>query len=420
MTNKPTTFGYLIPEFPSQTHILFWREIVALRSWGIPLALFSTRRPSPGACPHAFAKQAHEETRYLFPPRWLPATAALAGCRHRITEAVSYLCNLRESPIPERLRLLGLLPCAADLLDHCRTLGVSHLHVHSCADAAHLAALCQILGGPSYSMTLHGDLDVYGRDHAAKMKRATFVSAVTASLQAEILARAGLEKDRVPVIWMGVDTDRFFDSRERLYEANRLHLVTVARLNVTKGHVIGLECVRRLVDEGMDIHYTLAGEGPHRGMIEEDIRRLGLTDRVTLAGSISEDEVIRLLQAADVFLLTSFGLGESGPVAVKEAMACGLPVVCSIIGGTRDMVRHGVDGFLVEQKDVDGNIQALKILAMDPQKRQAMGQAARLWAEERFDYRVYVRQLLERLEKSLRNKTGNGCGMIERRATECS
>lgn len=407
MTKQPVTFGYLIPEFPSQTHVLFWREIAVLRSWGTRLAIFSTRRPAPEACPHAFARQAREETRYLFPPRWFSATRTLAGCGHRIGKAIGYVLGLRESSLAVRLRLPGLIPCAADLLHHCRGLNVSHLHVHSCADAAHLAALCHILGGPSYSLTLHGDLDVYGRDHASKMRRATFVSAVTASLQEEVLARVGLEEDRVPVIWMGVDTDRFIDSLERRYDANRLHVVTVARLNVTKGHAVGLECVRRLVDEGLDIRYTLAGEGPHRGIIEEDIRRLRLTDRVTLAGTISEDEVIRLLQTADAFLLTSFGLGESGPVAVKEAMACGLPAVCSIIGGTRDMIRHGVDGFLIEQKDIDGNTEALRLLARDPQKRRDMGRAARRRAEEVFDYRMYIRQLLDRLEESAKGRTKN-------------
>src|SRR5208337_4027216 len=160
--------GYLVPEFPSQTHIFFWREIVALRGMGISVHLISSRRPPPDACRHDFAQAAARETHYVFPPRWLPALGALAvrpGCT---LKALGYVWGLREAGFKQKLKCTGLLFSAADLLLFARSRRLDHIHAHSCADAAHVVALCHVLGGPGYSLTLHGDLPVYGTDHASK------------------------------------------------------------------------------------------------------------------------------------------------------------------------------------------------------------------------------------------------------------
>ena len=89
---------------------------------------------------------------------------------------------------------------------------------------------------------------------------------------------------------------------------------------------------------------------------------------------------------AAVVLLTSIGQGEAAPVAVMEAMSCGLPCIVSIIGGTADMIRDGEDGLLVPQEDVEAIAAALRKLVTDPDLRRAMGQAARTSAEEKFDH----------------------------------
>src|SRR5262249_48333734 len=164
----------------------------------------------------------------------------------------------------------------------------------------------------------------------------------------------GLPEDRVGVVWMGVDCEAFRDEGRRAYEPGRLHLVTVARLNPMKGHRHALAAMRAALDSGADLRYTIAGEGPHRGEIEADAKRLGLDGRVDMAGTLGEEAVRDLLQRADAFVLPSVGLGEAAPVSVMEAMACGLPVVSSVIGGTPDMITSGEDGILVRQGDEQG------------------------------------------------------------------
>jgi glycosyltransferase involved in cell wall biosynthesis len=390
--------GYFVPEFPSQTHVFFWREVEALRRLGLQVYLLSSRRPDPAACRHDFAGPAARETHYVFPPLWFTALKSLAVRPIRTLKALGYVASLRESPVLRRLVYGGMILSAADLLACSRELKLDHIHAHSCADAAHVVALCRILGGPPYSLTLHGDLPVYGKDHASKMTRAKFVACVTTPLQRQVSQRVGLPVDRIPVLWMGVNCDKFRENGCRAYRPRRLHLVTVARLDAMKGHRHALAAMRAALERGCDITYTIAGEGAYRREIEEATRRLGLQERVRLTGTLSEESVLDLLQQADVFVLPSIGLGEAAPVSVMEAMACGLPVICSIIGGTPDMITSGVNGLLIPQGDESALAGALVLLAENAEERKRLGGAARDRAVQLFDCKETARRLVEAMQ----------------------
>lgn len=384
--------GILIPEFPSQTHTFFWREICALRAQGCTVSLLSTRRPPPNACPHEFAEPARQQTSYLWPPPWLRATLQLARHPLRTARAMGYLMGLEETPWRRRLLLLSLLWAAAGLVLLARRRGIQHVHVHSCADAAHLVALAHWLGGPRYSLFLHGDLPVYGTDHRHKMRRAAFVMTAGSHLVAQVATVAQVPAARIVPTCMGVDT-KAFSAVAGTRDQGPLQVLTVARLNRTKGHLHALAAVQACRRAGIAIAYHVVGAGDFEPEIRAAIAALGLADCVVLHGGLGEDRVRARLAAADVFLLASTGLGEAAPVAVMEAMACGLPVVCSIIGSTPDMLRDGEEGYLVPQADEAALARALTALARDPARRAAMGRQARLRAETQFDAGLLARQL---------------------------
>ncbi len=393
--------GYLLPEFPSQTHVIFWREICLLREMGVDVVLFSTRRPAPGSCPHEFAAAAEAETHYVYPPPLVASLLSLATRPLGVFRALRYIAGLRESPIKERIRKLSLMVCAADLARHAREKGIRHIHSHSAAEGAHLVALCRLLGGQSYSLTLHGDLPVYGTDHRSKMEDASFVLVVGKHLKRQVEEKVGIPAERVISTFLGVDTDQWHDAGQRSYEPGRLHIVTVSRLSYTKGILHALAAVRAAVDRGFDVRYSIAGEGPYRPEIEAEVVRLGLSDRVALLGLQSEARIIGLEQRADAFMLPSIGMGEAFPCSVMEAMASGLPVICSIIGATPEMIDHEVEGFLIEQGDEAGLTAALVRLAEDPDERGRMGAAARRRAREKFDRRVSTNRFIEEVRRSI-------------------
>ncbi len=382
--------GILIPEFPTQTHIFFWREIAALRQNGVTVELLSTRRPKD-ACPHEFGRAAAAETHYLYPPdlRMLGAELDARG----LARVAGYVASLTPS---SRARALGLALCAADLAAHAKRKGIQHVHVHSCADAAHVAAMSFLLNGPPYSLHLHGDMAVYGADHRQKMQNAAFVGVAARPLLQQV-ADMGVPRDRAFRMTMGVDLSRFEARPPRPPGSGPLHLVSVSRLALCKGHVFALEGVRRVVDAGVHLRYSIAGAGADRDAIEADVARLGLQEQVRFLGPLSEGKVSALLKEADVCLLTSIGLGEASPVAVMEAMSSGVPAICSRIGGTADMIESGVDGILVDQADVGAIARAIHALATDRSVLAHMSGSARKRAERDFDARSLARALVERI-----------------------
>jgi colanic acid/amylovoran biosynthesis glycosyltransferase len=387
--------GYLVPEFPNQTHIIFWREITLLREMGIEVFLLSTRRPAPGSCPHEFAEQAEAETHYVYPPSLATCAVTLASRPKGTLRAMRYVANLRESPIKDRVKKLGLVFCAADLIRYAQQHGIRHIHCHSTAEGAHLVALCRLLGGPTYSLTLHGDLPVYGTDHRSKMADASFVLVVGQHLKKQVENNIGVPADRVISTFLGVDTKRWHDAGHHAYKAGGLDVVTVARLNYGKGIPHALAAVRAAVDRGFDVRYSIVGEGPYRSEIEEEIRRLGLSERVKLLGMLSESQIISLNQRADAFMLPSIGLGEAFPSVIIEAMASGLPVISSIIGATPEMITDQSEGFLVEPGDEAGLTTALIRLAENPDERRRMGEAAQRRARAVFDRKNSVNRFIQ-------------------------
>jgi len=387
--------GYLVPEFPSQTHAFFWREVQGLRALGATVCLVSTMRPPAGACRHKFATEAAAQTDYLF-PRGILALRRLLTQPARLVSAVRYVLHLKETPWYRRFFLLGMLPLAARLADLSRARGFDHIHIHSCASAAHLGALAQILGGPTYSLTLHGDLPVYGTDHRAKMRNATFVACVTRQLRDRVVEEVGLAVEKVPVLWMGVDLSRYHAGKTPT-EPGAIRAIMVARLTWPKGHSFALQALKRLKDSGLRVELQIVGDGPYRHTIVKEMNALDMAGETRFLGTLSEDDVARCLADSDVLLLPSIGIGEAAPVSVMEAMASGRPVIASIIGGTPDMINNGVNGYLCEQENVDCIADHLTRLASDMQLRERIGASARLKAEQDFDSSILAARLFHQI-----------------------
>jgi len=386
--------GILIPEFPSQTHVFFWREIEALERLGVEVKILSTKRPVE-ACPHPFAAEAARRTHYVFPPRPAALRTAAASLR-RLPDVLAYLASLSGN-LKDRARHVLYAACALDFVEYATGEQLDHVHVHSCADAAHVAAIARRLGGPTFSLHLHGDLQVYGRDHRQKMRDSLFVAAAARPMQDQVITEAGVPAERAFTLIQGVDTTRFL-ARKAGPRSGPLHLVTVARLNRVKGHAHALAAIKYMLDKGLDLRYSIVGSGPDRALIEAEIQRHGIGDRVEMPGSLGEHAILELLRAAHVFILPSIGIGEASPVAVMEAMASGLAVICSRIGGTPDMISDGVDGLLVDRGDEAGIATAIERLA-DDDYRNRIGAAARLRAEQQFDSSVRARILVETIQR---------------------
>jgi glycosyltransferase involved in cell wall biosynthesis len=143
------------------------------------------------------------------------------------------------------------------------------------------------------------------------------------------------------------------------------------------------------------LELELVGDGPERARIEGVVAATGSGPRVRLTGYQADPSPY--LHGADVFVLPS--AAEACPMALLQAMACGVPVVATRVGGVPEIVRDGVDGVLVDPGDEDQLTAALALLVGDPALRRTLGRAGRARVAERFGIEHSVRSLVSIYER---------------------
>ena len=348
--SAPYRLGYLVPEFPRQTHIFFWRECEQLRRRGVEPVFLSTRKPPQTACPHEFRDVAAAATHYVFPP---PISSLL----DLLTRPIGVIRALRfwfalPCSMKNRLKYLGLMLCAAHLAGYCRRQGVRHIHVHSCGQTALLAAFCERLGGPGYSLTLHNPLVDHGPLQREKWRYARFAIVVTRLLLEEVQREIGPDLPPVYVASMGVDL--FIFDRKNPYipvsPGEPIRVFACGRLHPGKRHDLLIRR-RRYCTDGLDIKLTIAGEdadsgtGQFRRDLETLASELESNEQVRLPGAMSEDDIRQKLESAHVFALSSDT--EALGIVLVEAMAMGVPVVTTAVGGTTELVHDEENGLAV-------------------------------------------------------------------------
>ena len=154
----------------------------------------------------------------------------------------------------------------------------------------------------------------------------------------------------------------------------------VGRMTAVKRTDLVVQVLRSLVDHGVDAQLLLVGDGPDREHLERYAHDLGVIRRCLFLGY--QEDVARYYDAIDALLLPS--VNEGTPVSVIEALAAERPAVATRVGGTPDVIRDGVDGFLVDSADPDELAERLAELARDPSRRAAMGAAGRARVLERY------------------------------------
>ncbi|MEM1964379.1 MAG: glycosyltransferase [Candidatus Caldarchaeum sp.] len=199
---------------------------------------------------------------------------------------------------------------------------------------------------------------------------------------------------QVPTIPNGIDLEQYrSDAQQRLHvravskvEDSAVVIVHVGRFNVQKNHEMLLRAFARL-RWAEPTYLWLLGDGELMEPMRALARELQIEDRVRFWGIRSD--VAAILNASDIFVLPS--RWEGLPLSLMEAMAAGLPVVATAVGGVPEIVEHGVSGFLVPNEDEAALVEALQRLIDTPELRRAMGARARARAQERFDARAMTR-----------------------------
>jgi glycosyltransferase involved in cell wall biosynthesis len=218
------------------------------------------------------------------------------------------------------------------------------------------------------------------------------------------LVRLGVAPaDKFVVVRLGIELEERVggngDARKRTRRLlgipdDRFVVGWMGRMTAVKRTDDVLLALKGLHERGVPAALCLVGDGPDRDQLEERAHELGIARDCFSLGY--QDAVADWYAAFDAMILPS--ANEGTPVSVIESLAAGRPVVATDVGGVSDVVRDGVDGFLVEAADVDALADRLQELAADPERRRAMGEAGR----ERVLHRYAVARLVDDVDRLYR------------------
>lgn len=289
------------------------------------------------------------------------------------------------------------------------------LHVHYAIPHATSAVLArQILMSEGLHVpvvtTLHGtDITIVGKDPSFKpvvnysINQSDGVTAVSDFLRNETFDRFDVHKD-IEVIPNFIDTKRFrrLDKdhfKTALCPNGEMVLVHISNFRPVKHATDVIRIFERVRALGLPVKLLLVGDGPDRVPAEHLARELGVQDDVRFLGK--QQPVEEILSIADVFLMPSetetFGL------AALEAMACGVPVVASDIGGLPELILDGETGFLCPHKDIDAFTEKTAVLLGNSDRRMAMAGASRARAVDKFDVERVVPHYEKYYERVVRS-----------------
>jgi len=243
----------------------------------------------------------------------------------------------------------------------------------------------------------------------AVLRRADCFIAITSSI-AEEFRRSGIDPTAIHVVTNGVDTARFRPARngERVELRRRLRLpvdqtiVTYAgRLVTYKGLPLLMTVAERLHREHDNVMVLLIGSGGLdinncEGDLTRYVAARGLGSVVRFAGEVPN--VHEFLQASDIFVLPTED--DAFPLALVEAMACGLPIVATRVGGIVDIVTHGEDGLLVAPGEVDELYAALDGLIGDRSRAASLGCHATATVQARFAREIVAAKYIELFQRA--------------------
>ena len=249
----------------------------------------------------------------------------------------------------------------------------------------HMMLACKLCNVPIRLYTVHNEAKLlFGKSRFKKniYKLAfsffDFVPiAICPTVKETIVKEFRIDPERIPIVKNGVDIDRFMPSK-RKHSSENIHIISVGTLYWIKNQAMTIKAVCDLHRRGRNVTLEFIGDGNDREKLQQLISANKAENYITLCGK--RENVEEYLQEADIYVSAS--KTEGLPLSILEAMACGLPVVATAVGGTVDIVCDSVNGYIVPNEDVKKMEKALDDLILSKEKRDAFGVASRRIAEE--------------------------------------
>jgi glycosyltransferase involved in cell wall biosynthesis len=406
--------GYLYSRYPVLSQTFCDAEMLALERLGFELEIGSVYPPLT-SLRHEHIASLRAATHYAPPQEILKISEKNAKMDGKWPRS---LVDQHERKYGSSAKAEQRARNALYFADHFKRRGVDHVHVHFANRAAHTAMFLKEISGIPFSVTAHGQdfMKDLGNDDLLReiCDAAEFVAAETDYSRDLLRQRCPDSAAKIHRVYNGMDLIRFPTPKE---EAARpaspsrtgiapypVRIISIGRLVAFKGFEYLIDACADLGRRGLEFACEIIGDGPLRGELEGRIRKLNLSDRVHLLGSLSQGAVLEKLRAADIFALSSVtdkqGASDVFPTVIIEAMAAARPVVSTRLAGIPESVVDGETGLLVSPENAMALAEALRRLIEDAKLRFHYGRAGRARIEQHFRIEHTVRPLIELLQRT--------------------
>lgn len=402
--NHQCNIAYIVKAWPRLSETFVLNEIISLEQRGVRIRIFSVRERDPGPSHSKVSQVRARVTCLAFRTHWKHAVPA--NLRLFCRRPGRYLRVLLQAIAMMVIRRHRLGPPwhffeAAYLADILSRNPADRIHAHFASTPALIALYTQRLSGFPYTFTAHAK-DIYvSEPHTfrAKVEEARAVVTCT-QYNREFLSKqyGTLCERKVRTIYHGLDVSQFGFRLPTKADCDEPIILSVARLIEKKGLGDLIAAADILRHRGRAFHVEIIGSGPQRETLQAQAKRLGLAERVRLAGSQTHDAVCLAYQRASLFVLpcvvASDGDRDGIPNVLLEAMASGVPVVSTPISGIPELIEPGLDGLLVPPNNPTALAEAIDMLLASQELRVSLARAARAKVESSFSLDASAERLL--------------------------
>jgi len=277
-------------------------------------------------------------------------------------------------------------------------LGIDHVHAHFAGMAARTAFWVARFFPITFSFTAHANDIFVPRNFEIGLEKliqtARLIITETDYSEKFLRERFPERADRIHRIYNGLNLAEFGHAN---FSFDPSLIVAIGRLIPKKGFANLIRACGLLIEHRISFRCEIFGEGPLENQLRAQIEELGLQERVQLLGAKPQHDLREHLARANVFVMPSVAEAEGGmdnlPTVIMEAMAAGLPVVSTRIGGIPEMVVENETGFLVQPEDAMALVGAIEKVTNDRSLGQRLGQAGHERAQKLFSIEKNARDL---------------------------
>jgi glycosyltransferase involved in cell wall biosynthesis len=381
--------AYLMTHYPKHSQTFLLDEILGVQGDEVRILPMALNAPESGDVASDLERAEQSRTFYVksTPKAEILRTLASLARQDPIGLSAVALGALRTAgfDLGAALRSLFYLVEAALVWSRCEREDCRHIHAQFGTAPATVARLAARLGNRlrperpvTWSFTVHGYHEFTAEaahDIAGKVRDAAFVVAVSDFTRSQLMRLSPPEAwAKVHRVHCGIALDRFsFEPRAEI--ANPAVVLAVGRLSPEKGQLLLVEAAGLLKERNVNVRICIVGDGPSRDVLRDRVRLMGVDEIVEFKGPVPAEQVAAMLREADVFVLPSFA--EGIPVSIMEALACGVPVVSTRVGGVAELVEDGVTGRTVSAGRADLVAEAIESLILDADLRDRVRRAGR-------------------------------------------